>query len=335
MGQVESLSWGFEYDVAFDLKKGIKFKLGNSGHILGSAFIAFKSGIDGWSITFSGDLGAKNTPILPDPSIPDPCDLLILESTYGDRLHEDRDNRLSNLGMLLSRALSDGGKVFIPSFSLGRTQELIYEMDRIFSDSELRKDFPDLNGESPVPVFIDSPLGLEITKIYATLFPFWDSEALRLRGEGDHPMDFRNLFGIMDLRAHISLLEMAGPAVVIAGSGMCTGGRIVAHLKKGLSDSRNDVLFVGYQGRGTPGRAIMRHGNKPGGYVCLDGEKVSINAGVHSLPGYSAHADQQELVDWVGSISGRPNRIKLVHGEDEPRKKLARQLALKGYDVMC
>ena len=152
---IDELSWGFEYNEVFSLKKGIKFKLGCAGHILGSCFVWFKFPIEAggdYTVIFSGDLGAKDTPILPDPDRPDSCDLLVLESTYGDRNHEGRKSRIEVLRKVLGRALDDGGFVYIPAFSLGRTQELIYELDRI---------------GTKVPVFIDSPLGLEITKIYS------------------------------------------------------------------------------------------------------------------------------------------------------------------------
>ena len=160
--KLDDLSWGFEYNEAFSLKKGIKFKLNNAGHILGSCFIKFELPLDEnktFSIIFSGDLGNINTPILPDPDKPDTCDLLILESTYGDRNHEDRSERVERLSVILKKALEDNGKVFIPAFALGRTQELIYEMDRIFTEHKIDK---------PIPVFIDSPLGLKITKIYSS-----------------------------------------------------------------------------------------------------------------------------------------------------------------------
>ena len=165
---IDDLSWGFEYRQTFSLKKEIKFKLGCAGHILGSCFIRFELP-DGFTIVFSGDLGAKDTP---------------------------------------GRALDDGGIVYIPAFSLGRTQELIYELDRI---------------GTKVPVFIDSPLGLEITKIYSSLSEYWDKEAKELKAKGDHPIDFKNLYSVERFRDHKKLLQMDGPAIIIAGSGMCTG----------------------------------------------------------------------------------------------------------------
>ncbi|MDP3959929.1 MAG: MBL fold metallo-hydrolase [Pseudorhodobacter sp.] len=226
---------------ALDLEKGIEFKLGNAGHILGSCFVRFKfplkAGGD-YTVIFSGDLGCSNTPILPDPDRPDSCDLLVLESTYGDRNHEGRKSRIEALRNILDRAFNDGGIVYIPAFSLGRTQELIYELDR---------------SGTKVTVFIDSPLGLEITKIYSSLDSFWDKEAKDLKAKGDHPLDFRNLYSVERFRDHKKLLQMDGPAIIIAGSGMCTGGRILDHLRHGLDDPKNDIFFVGYQAKGTLG----------------------------------------------------------------------------------
>ncbi|MBF0234579.1 MAG: MBL fold metallo-hydrolase [Desulfamplus sp.] len=300
---LDELSWGFELHQTFSLKRGITFKLGNAGHILGSCFIHFSfpkegNGASPYGVIFSGDLGCVDTPILPDPDPPDACDLLILESTYGDRNHTARNERVAALKQLLGKALSDNGIVYIPAFSLGRTQELIYELDRI---------------GTTVPVFIDSPLGLKITEIYSQLEEFWDSEAKALKARGDNPLDFKTLYAVSRYQDHRRLLDINGPAIIIAGSGMCNGGRIVDHLEQGLNDARNDIFFVGYQAKGTPGRSI------------LDGH-TPVKAGVHTLSGYSAHADQKGLVDWVCSMPEPPGEIRLVHGESHARKALAAAL---------
>ncbi|MBC2712038.1 MAG: MBL fold metallo-hydrolase [Desulfosarcina sp.] len=330
---IDDLSWGFEYGETFDLEKGITFKLKRAGHILGSCFIRFQDDKNGWSVLFSGDLGAADTPILPDPEPPETADLVVLESTYGDRLHEKRGQRIRQLGKILTRALADSGKVFIPAFSLGRTQELIYEMDRLFSDPGYQEMFPDLQGKQRPPVFVDSPLGLEITKIYSRLSGYWDKEAKSLHRQGDHPIDFDGLYAIESHRDHLKICDAEGPAVILAGSGMCTGGRIINHLKKGIGHPKNDILFVGYQANGTPGRAIKKYAKRPGGYVDLDGERKTIKAGVHTLSGYSAHADQKGLVEWVASMPEKPGAIKLVHGEKQARNTLAEVLANRGYNV--
>lgn len=298
---IDDLTWGFELHEEFSLKQGISFKLGNAGHILGSCFIRFTFPLDtgnNYTIIFSGDLGCTDTPILPDPDPPESCDLLILESTYGDRNHTGRKERIQSLTQILDKALSDNGIVYIPAFALGRTQELIYELNRI---------------KTSVPVFIDSPLGLKITKIYAGLQSFWDKEAKALKAAGDHPLDFKNLYSVENFRDHRKLMEIKGPAIIIAGSGMCTGGRIVDHLDQGLDNPKNDLLFVGYQAKGTPGRRMVEG-------------KVPVKAAIHTLSGYSAHADQAMLINWVKSMPEPPKKITLVHGDAHARKALANAL---------
>ena len=165
-------------------------------------------------------------------------------------------------------------------------------------------------------MFIDSPLGLKITKIYADLENFWDREAKALKSAGDHPLDFKNLYSVEKYRDHKQLMEMKGPAIIIAGSGMCTGGRIVDHLEQGLNDAKNDLFFVGYQAKGTPGRRMME-------------KKIPVKAAIHTLSGYSAHADQTMLVNWVKSMPKPPGKITLVHGEPHAQKALAQRLGLK------
>lgn len=304
---IDDLSWGFELYETFSLKQGVTFKLSNAGHILGSCFILFNFPIPqsndykvDYKVIFSGDLGCTDTPILPDPDPPDSCDLLVMESTYGNRNHTGRKERVATLEKLLKKALADKGIVYIPAFSLGRTQELIYELDRI---------------GTKVPVFIDSPLGLKITKIYAELEGFWDKDAKDLKSKGNHPIDFKNLYAVEKFQDHKKLMNIAGPAIIIAGSGMCTGGRIVDHLEHGLEDPANDIFFVGYQAKGTPGRRMIE-------------KKTPVKAGIHTLTGYSAHADQSTLVNWVKSMPEPPKQIRLVHGDADARYALKQALGL-------
>lgn len=305
---IDELSWGFELYETFSLKQGVTFKLSNAGHILGSCFILFTfpdQQSNDYRVIFSGDLGCTDTPILPDPDPPESCDLLILESTYGNRLHPSRKGRVDALQKLLNKALVDKGIVYIPAFALGRTQELLYELDRI---------------GSKVPVFVDSPLGLEITKLYSSLEEFWDKEARNLKAKGDHPFDFKGLYAVNRYQDHKKLLNINGPAIIIAGSGMCSGGRIVDHLKHGLDDPRNDIFFVGYQAKGTPGRKMIE-------------KKIPVKARIHTLTAYSAHADQRMLVEWVRAMPEPPKEIRLVHGEDEARRTLALRLGNGENDI--
>ena len=337
--KIDEFSWGFEYGHEFNLKNKITFKLGRAGHILGSAFIKFTLSLDAepaqaissveepessdtYTIIFSGDLGNKNTPILPDPDTPDSCDLLILESTYGNRLHENREDRLEQLHAALIKALADNGKIFFPAFSLGRTQEILFELDRLFNREEWQN--------KKIPVFIDSPLGLKITALYSNFSSFWDKESRNLQQNGDHPFDFDHLYSVPSFKDHETLLDIPGPVIIIAGSGMCTGGRIVDHLISGLTGAKNNVFFIGYQAQGTPGHDIV----KSSPFVYLQGRKIPIKAKIHQLTGYSAHADQQGLIDWVQSMPSKPKKIKLVHGDPEPQKELRDKLIELGHNVI-
>jgi metallo-beta-lactamase family protein len=329
---IEDISWGFEYGEAFDLQNDVIFELGRAGHILGSCFVRLEDQKDGTAIVFSGDLGNADTPILKDPDSAGRADVLYLESTYGDRLHEDRAHRVGRLAEVLDHCLSDGGKVFIPAFSLGRTQEILYELDRIFSNAEYKQRFPRLASGLRPPVFVDSPLGLKITRIYSSLTDFWDEEAKAFLKTEDHPMDFEGLYGIEKHVEHTMLLDVKGPAVIIAGSGMCSGGRIVNHLATGIERAENDIVFVGYQAAGTLGRAIQEKANGSG-KVVLNGKESEIRAGVHILSGYSAHADQRGLLDWVACMPEKPGKIHLVHGEPKAQKVLAAKLVESGYCV--
>jgi metallo-beta-lactamase family protein len=332
---INDISWGFEYNEYFSLKNGVKFKLSNAGHILGSCFIKFEiphTKNKKISIIFSGDLGNKCTPLLPDPDKPDNCDLLILESTYGNRVHEQREQRIENLGQILTKALKDKGKVFVPAFSLGRTQEFIYELDRLFSDKTLQDKFPELTHK--IPVFIDSPLGLEITKIYSSLNEFFDKEAKNLLNSGDNPLDFKGLYCVDNFESHKKLTMIKGPAIIIAGSGMCNGGRILNHLEFNLDKKENDIFFIGYQANGTPGNDIIKYSKHPNGYVKINNHKIFIKAKVHNLSGYSAHADKTFLVEWVKSMEIKPKTVKLVHGDNSARNELSNTFKKIGYKII-
>ncbi|MEW6428215.1 MAG: MBL fold metallo-hydrolase [Thermodesulfobacteriota bacterium] len=331
---IDELSWGFEYGQAFKLKKGVTFSLGRAGHILGSCFIRFEIAHpeDGkpFSVMFSGDLGNRNTPLLCDPDPPPSCDLLILESTYGDRNHENRRHRLAHLEDALAKALWDKGKVLIPAFALGRTQEILYELDRVFATPSFRARL-ERAGIHELPVIVDSPLGLRLTEVYGSQREFWDREARELLRRGDDPIDFQGLYACHRYRDHLQLLQHPGPLIIIAGSGMCTGGRILDHLAAGLADPRTDILFVGYQAHHTLGRKIVEQSGRPNGTVTIDGRNVPVRAAVQVLSGYSAHADQQGLLDWVAAMPERPGGIKLVHGEEEARRVLGEKFRAQGY----
>lgn len=299
-------------------------RLQRAGHILGSAYVECHAvtPIAEERVVFSGDLGAPDAPLLPSPVAPERADRLILESTYGDRNHENRATRRDRLQAVLAHALQDGGTVLIPAFSIGRTQDLLYEMEGIIAE-----------GWQDLEVVVDSPLAANFTDLYRQLKPFWDAEARSRLEAGRHPLSFEQLTVIDSHADHLRTVEYLArskrPCVVLAGAGMCTGGRVVNYLKAMLGDARNDVLFVGYQAAGTPGRDILQYGPR-NGWVTLDGGRHVIRAQIHQIGGYSAHAGQAELLDFVQSIPVPPNEIRLVHGDEQAKRVLADKLQAQG-----
>ncbi|WP_313472180.1 MBL fold metallo-hydrolase [Stutzerimonas nitrititolerans] len=437
-----------------------RIRLQRAGHILGSAYVEidlnYPQAGQSKRIVFSGDLGAPHAPFLMPPQSPERADILVLESTYGDRLHEDRQTRRQRLEAVIEQALQDQGTVLIPAFSIGRTQELLYELEEIIhtrsvgassltnmlpsetvpassasvgasspansttdrpplatemsatpipplsteeraapihplppgeragvrgretmpengitsesaglrsketslaisSDAEqpplplreragergqktAQNEAPLAENHSPdqsttnwpeLPIILDSPLASRFTAAYRELKPFWNQGARDRVQSGRRPLAFEQLITIDSHSDHQRIVnhltQTARPAIVIAGGGMCSGGRIVNYLKAMLGDKRHNVLFVGYQAKGTPGHAIQTYGPK-GGYVNLDGERFDIRAGISSIGGYSAHADQNGLVDFVTGMQQWPTEIRVVHGEQRAKEALAEAL---------
>lgn len=309
-----------------------RIRLQRAGHILGSAYVECdvqdKRSGRRQRVLFSGDLGAPHAPLLPAPRPPWHADIVVLESTYGDRTHENRRERRQRFEAAIVHALRNGGTVLVPAFSIGRTQELLYELEDILHRRANRSDGSDAQWER-LKVYLDSPLAQRFTDEYRRLGKFWDAEALARVRSGRNPLTFPGLVAIEDHDAHMAnvarLSRNGEPAIVIAASGMCAGGRIVNYLKAMLGDPRNDVLFVGYQAAGTPGRAIQQYG--PGnGYVHLDGERVAIRAAIHTLSGYSAHADRDDLTRFITRMRHLPSEVRLVHGEPHVREAFARHL---------
>ncbi|RDB42146.1 MBL fold metallo-hydrolase [Halomonas sp. DQ26W] len=314
------------HTVIDDERHRIKVRLKRAGHILGSAYVEvdFHDKASGKSqrTVFSGDLGAPHSPLLPAPKPPYRADVLVLESTYGDRLHEDRRHRRDRLKAAIDRALENGGTVVFPAFSVGRTQELLYELEGLIHhgrDARWRE----------LEIIVDSPLAARFTEVYRELKPWWDAEAHNRLRSGRHPLSFENLYTVNGHEAHERtvdyLAESHRPAVVIAASGMVSGGRVVNYLKRMLPDERHCVLFTGYQAHGTPGRDIQRHG-PGGGWVELDGQRIDIRARVETVSGYSAHADQFDLLNFVRRMRQPPREVRLVHGDPRAQAALKTKL---------
>ena len=304
-----------------------RVRLQRAGHILGSAWVDcevhYPASDRRRRLVFSGDLGAPHAPLLSAPVIPCRADVVVLESTYGDREHEDRLQRRARFQAVLEHALADGGTVLIPAFSIGRTQDLLYELEDIISQRRGNYAWDKL------PVILDSPLASRFTDLYRQLRPWWAEEALERVEEGRRPLGFENLLRVDDHAQHQAMVNRLAqtrqPAVVIAGSGMCNAGRIVNYLKAMLGDPRHDVVFVGYQAEGTPGRQIQRYGPR-GGYVDLDGERLDIRAAIHTLGGYSAHADREGLTSFITEMQHWPQQVRLVHGDPEAKSALRKRL---------
>ncbi|MBE1274981.1 MBL fold metallo-hydrolase RNA specificity domain-containing protein [Enterovibrio baiacu] len=297
-----------------------------AGHILGSSYIEVDLP-NGERVVFSGDLGPNNTPLLPDPISPERADVLVIESTYGDKTHESIASRAERLKTLINRSLHDGGVIIIPAFSVGRTQELLFDIENLLATS-LTDD--EKRTWSTIPVILDSPMAAKVTEQYRAFKTLWSQEAKTTLDSGRHPLAFEQCITINTHRDHIGLvnrLKQTGePAIVIAASGMCNGGRVLNYLKALLPDKRTDVILAGYQARGTLGRNIQR-GDK---HVNIDGENIAINAHIHTMSGYSAHADRDDLLAFIEGIKNMPKEIRIVHGDKEAQEALGEVIEERG-----
>ncbi|WP_455887280.1 MBL fold metallo-hydrolase RNA specificity domain-containing protein [Pseudomonas rustica] len=320
-----------------------RIRLQRAGHLLGSAYVEcdMQHGQANSRYVFSGDLGACGNPLLRPLQPPERADVLVLESTYGDQLHAHAGDRRQRLEAAIDRALADKGTILIPAFSLGRTQELLYELEDILHRKALLGSAgPGPDGDpldwSQLPIILDSPLAQRITRVYRDLHDYWNAEAKARLAEGRDPLGFNQLISVDTHARHqqvVNYLKSTGrPAIVIAGNGMCSGGRIVNYLKAMLGDPRHEVVFVGYQAKGTPG-AVIQASEGAQGFVQLDldGQMYEIRAKVVTLSGYSGHADQAGLVNFVQGMWESPGTIVLVHGEQ--RAKVALKQALQGSQI--
>lgn len=313
----------------------VQFRLQKAGHILGSAYVEIKHSVAAkpFITVFSGDLGAPYSPLLPAPKAPYAADVVVIESTYGDRLHENRRSRIKRLEQVLLHSLQDNGTVLFPAFSIGRTQELLYELESIIYRLRDKKIHQHLRWHE-LSVIVDSPLAAKFNTAYQQLAACWDNEARQRLHKGRHPLSFSQLYTIDSHAEHLAAVKLLAstrkPAIVIAASGMCEGGRIVNYLNAMLGDAVHQVVFVGYQARGTLGAAIQQYGPR-GGYVNIAGQRVDIKAEVITLGGYSAHADQRGLVAFIKGMRRRPQQVRIVHG-DTAAKQVLQQALLEYCD---
>ena len=316
-----------------------KLRFQPAGHILGSAYVELKHNTplkNGYKTVFSGDLGAPYAPLLPVPKSPYAADEVVIESTYGDRVHGDRRSRIKRLEQVLLHSLNDNGTVLFPAFSIGRTQELLYELEAIIHRLRGQKIHQHLRWDQ-LQIIVDSPLAARFNKAYDALKPHWDAEARNRLKQGRHPLSFEQLHTIDGHDQHLALVQFLAqsrqPAIVIAASGMCEGGRVVNYLKALLADNAHQVVFVGYQARGTLGAAIQQHG-PAGGYVDIDEERIHIAAEIITLSGYSAHADKTGLVNFVARMRRKPEQVRIVHGDNSAKQALLSAFLALGINAI-
>ena len=295
----------YPYGSSVDLKKGVEFRMRDAGHILGSAMIEFwiktAEGRDR-KIVFSGDLGQPGARIVRDPDLVREADYVICEATYGNRLHKNKDETVLELLSILKQAQEEGGNVLIPSFAIERTQEILYEIN-LFVENKL------LNN---LEVYLDSPMASKATAVFKQYPTFYDEDARRLLEKGDDPFHFPGLVAVDSAEESKRLISKKG-VVIIAGSGMCTGGRIVHHIKNHIEKENTHMIFVGYQVEGTLGRKIVEKSPE----VRVMGQTLQVKAQIHTLGGFSAHGDQRDLRYWLRSFGHSPKRIFIVHADEE------------------
>lgn len=304
------------YDQLIELCDDIAIVFNDAGHILGSAITELwvTEGGNISKIVYSGDLGVMDRPILRNPTVIKKADFVIMETTYGNRLHPANSMDVRALMDIVVATAKRGGTVVIPSFAVGRTQELIYEFGRFYDkNSEYQKDLENLM------VYIDSPMATTATEVFRNNAQVFDEEMKEIISKGDNPLDFRNLKFTRSSEESIALNANRDAKVIISASGMCEAGRIRHHLKHNLWDHRASIVFVGYQAEGTLGRRLIEGAAE----VTLFGETVQVNAEIHNLEGFSGHADRDGLLAWLSGFQKEPKHIFLVHGEEMAKKDFA------------
>ena len=314
------------YDQLVELNDQMKMVFNDAGHILGSAitelWITEDDNVS--KLVFSGDLGVMDRPILRNPTIIKKADYVIMETTYGNRLHPKNSMDVKKLMDIIRKTAKRGGTTVIPSFAVGRTQELIYELNRVYdSDSEYHKDFEN------IMVYVDSPMATTATEVFKKNAQVFDDETKEYIMKGDNPLDFKNLKFTRTSEESMWLNTDNEPKVIISASGMCEAGRIRHHLKHNLWNSKSSIIFVGYQAEGTLGKLLVEGAKE----VTLFGEKIQVNAEIYNLEGFSGHADRDGLLAWLKGFQKEPKHIFLVHGEQQAKEDFAETVRKElGYD---
>ncbi len=313
---------GLPYDQPTRIAEDVQVTFREAGHILGSACLQFDvhnaAGV-AQQIVFSGDIGQWGKPLIRDPSVINKADFLVMESTYGDRNHRDGGDIVSQLKEIINRTHDRGGKIIIPTFAVERAQELMYHISGLVHEDEI----PD------IPIFLDSPMAIDVTEVFHNHRDAYDEDTWQRILEGIPPLNFAGLHMCRTTEQSKSINKVKGPAIIMSTAGMCTAGRIKHHLKNNISDAKNTILFVGYQGRGTLGRLIL-DGKE---IVRIHGKDHKVKAEIERIYGFSGHADRDALLKWAASISPAPRHVYLTHGEEDAALSLAETLRERHWDV--
>ncbi len=314
-----------EFQRPLEILPGIKMTFRNAGHILGSASVSLEiaEGRDKKKVTalaFTGDLGRKGAAVVQDPDIIDRADVLITESTYGGRDHGPMDEARKNLARVVRETANNGGLLIIPAFAVGRTQDVVYHLHDLMQSKEIPQ----------MPVYVDSPLATNITEIFRAHPECYDEETeqLLMQDGGDDPFGFNMLRYTRSTEESKKLNNIRRPAIIISASGMCEGGRVLHHLRRNIGDPNTTVLFVGFQAENTLGRKLLR-GDKT---ARIYGEEHEVRARMEKIDGYSAHADEGEMLDFINAIPNRPKHVFVVHGEPDATAAMAAGLARLGIE---
>lgn len=304
---------GQRYDTEVEILPGVKLTFRDAGHIMGSCSVQLDLTEKRLQrrLVFSGDLGQYGTPILRDPANIDSADVVLMESTYGGRRHREREETITELGEIIHQAHKDGGNVLIPAFAVGRSQEILYHLGTHFDEWELDN----------WRIFLDSPMAIAASKIYWDYPHLYDDEATQLHRDTNEMPPIKNLVLSESADDSRRINELSRGAIVLAGSGMCTGGRIIHHLKHNLWRPQTHVIIPGYQARGSLGRRLVERRET----VRIHGDSIRVAAQIHTVGGLSAHGDEQDLSRWYGQIGTRPP-VFLVHGEVKSSRKLKQRL---------
>ncbi len=313
------------YGEIVDLDENIKARFNDAGHMLGSSMIEIWITENGETkkIVFSGDIGNNDIPLLSSPTMIESADYLIMESTYGNRLHMQNNNKAEILLNIVSETLNNGGKVIVPTFAVGRTQEILYEINKSKEQNKENKEFTEkYKTFMQAKVFVDSPLAISATEVFKKNMDVFNDNVKKEIENGDNPFEFPDLNFTRTADESKALNELDEPCIILSASGMCEVGRIKHHLKHNLWDPKNTIVFVGYQAQGTLGRSIVDGAKK----VKIFGEEIAVNARIEYIEGYSGHADQEWLLNYVYSFINKPRHIFLVHGEKEGQVVLKEKL---------